>query len=157
MTSREKTLGLIFLATLVVAGCLWLGEAYLETTQRVDAELRATERTLTGYELALKNRDLGLGKKSPWTAKEAVDEVFLEKLDGTARKAGWRLDSAVLKSKKEKTALFLVRLEGRGDAWATLLDALSRWDRPIVLNALEAAATGKGRMEAQLEIGYESP
>jgi hypothetical protein len=157
MTSRERTLGKILLGTLLLAGGVWGSRLYLEKLRSLDDALAASEKKIGQFELSVKNRGKGAEHKRIWATHEAVDEQFLKELGAPIGSAGWRLDSAILKDKKGKASLFSIVLEGRGDRWGGLLSALAEWDRPIILESLEANASGKGMMMASLEVGYEGP
>ena len=157
MTSRERSLSLILLGTIMLASGLWGAQSYLEKLRSLDDAMAAAEQKIARFELSLKNREKNAVHKRIWSTYEAVDEQFLKELGALVGSAGWKLDSALLKAKKGKTSMFTIQLEGRGDLWGGLLSLFAGWDRPVILESIEANASGKGMMMASFELGYESP
>lgn len=157
MTSRERVLLAIFLGTIGLSAGVWGAELYLEKLSSLQDSLILARRQIGEYELALKDRRASWSVKESWKPSEAVDDVFLKELGKMVAGCGWKLDSATIHEKKGKTTLFQITIEGSNKQFGELLDGISRWNRAMVLQSIDARAGEKGRMIVQIEAGYEGP
>jgi len=156
MTRRERILGLIFLGTLVAAACLFGSQLYLARLQRLDAQIAKAEARKVRLELSIQNAISGEAPRRAWTVAESSPDAFLSSLDRITRSAGWSIESTTFKGRKDGYARFSISVEGPSGGWERLLSAMDSWDRPVLIESLEALASGKGRMRARIEAGYEA-
>jgi hypothetical protein len=154
MTRRERILGLVFLGVLAAAACLIGSQLYLERLRKLDADITAAQVRKARMELALRGAESAGPRRQGWAAAESSPEAFLSRLDGVVRSAGWGTESTIFKGRKGGAAMFSISVEGPSSGFERLLEAVESWDRQVLVESIEASASGKGRMRAQLEAGY---
>jgi hypothetical protein len=154
MTRRERVLGIVFLGMLAAAACLFGSQLYLSRLRKLDADIAAAELKKASMELSLRGAESVLARRQAWKADESSPEIFLSRLDRVVRSAGWKTESTIFKGRKDGNATFSVSVEGPGSGWDRLLGTLDAWDKQVLVEAIEASASGKGRMKASLEAGY---
>jgi hypothetical protein len=154
MTRRERVLGLVVLGALgVTAGPLG-ARLYLERLRALDAGIAAAEARIARMELALRGARSAAPRGRSWAAAGASPEAFLSGFDRVVRGAGWTTESTIFKGRKDGVTRFSISVAGPGSGWERLLGALDAWDARILIETIEAAASGAGRMRASLEAGY---
>jgi hypothetical protein len=154
MTRRERVLGIVFLGTLAAAACLFGSQLYLESLRKLDADIAAAESEKARMELSLRGAASTLARRQAWAAPESSPESFLSRLDSVVRSAGWKTESTIFKGRKDGDSRFSISVEGPGSGWERLLAALDAWDKQVLIESIDATASGEGRMKAGIEAGY---
>lgn len=154
MTRRERFLGLVLLVALGTAAGIIGSRLYLERRNALDAGIAAAEARVARMELALLSARSAAPRRRAWTAAESSPETFLSGFDRVVRSAGWATESTILKGRKDDGARFSISVVGPSSGWERLLGALGAWDARVLIESIEAAASGAGRMRSSLEAGY---
>jgi len=154
MTKRERILGLIFLGCLFAGASLFGAQLFFEKLGELDTRIAKAQSMKARLEIELKSASSGEVRRQAWPVSDAAPEAFLSRFDRIARSASWSTESTIFKGRKDGKARFTISLSGPSSSLGRLLSELSAWDTQIHIESIEAQASGKGRMRANIEAGY---
>jgi hypothetical protein len=134
--------------------CLVGSQLYFERLRKLDSDIAFAEARKARLGLALRSSASLSAQRKAWTAVESTPEGFLSHFDRTVRSAGWKTVSTIFRGRKDRISIFSLSVEGPNTGWERLLESLDAWEKQVVIESIEASASGKGRMRADFEAGY---